>query len=165
MTIPRSLLIVERWAFVAILLAAPAAAQGPVAQEPDSARPQIITTLRSFYFNLAHRDWEAMAADILPAKVVAHRPAPETMVAAALVSDSGTVLSDERSAPDGCHTSGALADRATITLDGDWAEVSVPRCALMLLDHDEFRLIRFEQRWRIVYIDLYEPPPPLTARR
>jgi hypothetical protein len=165
MTIPRAVLIVGRWTFVAILLAAPASAQGPVAQEPDSARPQILTTLRSFYFNLAHRDWEALAAEILPAKVVAHRPAPETMVAAALASDTGTVLSDERSAPNACHTSGPLADRATITLDGDWAEVSVRRCALTLLDHDEFRLIRFEQRWRIVYIDLHESPPPVTARR
>jgi hypothetical protein len=35
----------------------------------DSARAQIHTTLRAFYFNLAHQDWEALTADILAAKV------------------------------------------------------------------------------------------------
>jgi hypothetical protein len=49
----------------------------------DSTRAQIHTTLRAFYFNLAHQDWEALTADILAAKVVAHRPAPDAMIRAA----------------------------------------------------------------------------------
>ena len=52
-----------------------------------------------------------MASDILPAKVVAHRPAPAVMVASAAEHD-------------GCDTTGLLVDRALITLDGEWAEVS-----------------------------------------
>src|SRR5688572_12381874 len=47
---------------------------------PDSARAQIRSTLRAFYFNLAHQNWEALTADILAAKVVAHRPVPESLV-------------------------------------------------------------------------------------
>jgi hypothetical protein len=58
----------------------------------DSARAQIHTSLRAFYFNLAHQDWEALTADILAAKVVAHRPAPDAMVIAAADRASGLPL-------------------------------------------------------------------------
>src|SRR5688572_972992 len=46
---------------------------------PDTPRVEIRTILRSYYFNLAHHDWEALTAGILAAKIVAHRPAPEEL--------------------------------------------------------------------------------------
>lgn len=128
--------------------------------QPDSARAQIHTSLRAFYFNLAHQDWEALTADILAAKVVAHRPAPEALVLAASAASS---VADE---PAACSsTRAARVDQAIITLDGSWAEVSVPRCTAALAGADEFRLIRFEERWRFVYIDLYEEPVNVSTGR
>lgn len=131
---------------------------------PDSTRAHIHRTLRAFYFNLAHHDWEALTADILAAKVVAHRPAPEALVIAGNPlrrrspgSSSGSSFPAAGSA--GCSsTATAQVDQATLTLDDDWAEVSVPRCTAGSAGVDEFRLINFEQRWRIVYIDLFEEP-------
>jgi hypothetical protein len=55
-------------------------------------------------------------------------------------------------------------DGAIITLDGDWAEVSVPRCTEPR-GADEFRLIRFDRRWRFVHIDLHHEPPLLSSER
>jgi hypothetical protein len=125
----------------------------------DSVRVEIQTTLRSFYFNLAHRDWEALTADILAAKVVAHRPAPDRLVAAASrpsVESPGPGGLSLAANPAGCPSDGTpLIDQAQVTLEGDWAEVTVPRCPARSDGADEFRLIRFEQRWRIVYIALY----------
>jgi hypothetical protein len=130
----------------------------------DSARAQIHTSLRAFYFNLAHQDWEALTADILAAKVVAHRPAPDAMVIAAADRASGLLPAGDDVEP--CSSGAtALVDRATIALDGDWAEVSVPRCSAGLSGADEFRLIRFEARWRIVYIDLFREPVNVSADR
>jgi hypothetical protein len=126
---------------------------------PDSARAQIHTSLRAFYFNLAHQDWEALTADILAAKVVAHRPAPEAMVLAASAAASPV------DGPAACSSNRPLVDQAIITLDRNWAEVSVPRCAAALAGADEFRLIRFEERWRFVYIDLYEEPVNVSTGR
>jgi hypothetical protein len=151
MTFPRVLI-----ALFAALLASSATvtAQQPPTQ-PDSARLQIRTTLRAFYFNLAHHDWEAVTADILPAKVVAHRPAPESLVAAA-----GLPASTK------CPAGGtALVDQAIIRLDGDWAEVTVPRCTSALAGADEFRLIHFEARWQVVHIDLFQESVNFSADR
>jgi hypothetical protein len=134
------------------------AQQSPI--QPDSARAQIHTSLRAFYFNLAHQDWEALTADILAAKVVAHRPAPEALV---LAASSASSLADETV---GCSSSqAALVDQAIITLDGNWAEVSVPRCTAALAGADEFRLIHFEERWRFVYIALLQEPVNLSTDR
>jgi hypothetical protein len=126
---------------------------------PDSARAQIHTSLRAFYLNLAHQDWEALTADILAAKVVAHRPAPEALVLAAPAAPS---RSDE---PAACSSNRPLVDQAIITLDGNWAEVSVPRCSAVLAGADEFRLIHFEERWRFVFIDLFEGPVSVSTGR
>jgi hypothetical protein len=71
-------------AFVTLLIAATATAAAQQAPaQGDSTRAQIHRMLRAFYFNLAHDDWEALAADILPAKVVAHRSALEALGVAA----------------------------------------------------------------------------------
>lgn len=144
---PRSLL-------VALLALSPAtvAAQDPAARL-DSARAQIQTTLRAFYFNLAHRDWEAMTAYILAAKVVAHRPPPESLARASHAAD-----------PKQCSSSSsALVDHAIVIFEADWAEVSVPRCTAMAVGADEFRLIRFESRWRFVAIELFHDPVMVSS--
>jgi hypothetical protein len=134
-----------------------AAQQSPVS--PDSARAQIQATLRAFYFNLAHADWEALTADILAAKVVAHRPAPEHLVLAAGSARRAVGPSSPPGELPPCPTGAAArVDKATITLEGDWAEVVVPRCVPGEVEVDEFRLIRFENRWRLVYIELAGSP-------
>jgi hypothetical protein len=127
--------------------ATPAPAQR-VPARVDSARGEIRTTLRSYYFSLAHHDWEALTADILAAKVVAHRPAPDSLVAAAAAAASrGT-------APTYCASEAPRVADSDVMLEGDWAEVSVPHCR----GADEFRLIRFEARWRIVYSRISSTP-------
>ncbi|HEX3234896.1 MAG TPA: hypothetical protein VHR41_11910 [Gemmatimonadales bacterium] len=132
----------------------------------DSTRAQIQTGLRAFYFNLAHRDWDALTADILPAKVVAHRPAPEVLLtkagAARDAAERSTKADDSAMCPAG---QAALVDQAGIILDGDWAEVSVPRCGGSPAGADEFRLIRFESRWRLVYIRLFQQPVNVSTDR
>lgn len=130
---------------------------------PDSAPAPIDQTLRAFYFNLAHNDWEALTADILAAKVVAHRPAPEALIIAASPASrrraGGSGGSSIPADPTVCSsTTAALVEQAAILLDGDWAEAFVPRCIAGSSGTDEFRLINFERRWRIVYIDLFKPP-------
>jgi hypothetical protein len=149
-------MLLRRTAF-ALATSLVAATGTAMAQHPaDSTRAQIHRTLRAFYFNLAHNDWEALTADILPAKVVAHRSAPEALVMAA------TSAAGERAECTSPAT--PLIDRATITLDGDWAEVSVPRCTAPR-GADEFRLIRFERRWRFVYIYLFQEPLHVVTER
>jgi hypothetical protein len=128
----------------------PLAAQHPTAQL-DSARAQIHTTLRAFYFNLAHRDWEALAADILSAKVMASHPAPASLLELERHPVPAEGVGD-------CSSGAASRiEKATITLDGDWAEASVPHCPPTAAA-DEFRLVRFERRWRIIYIELRQEP-------
>jgi len=154
-------------ALLAVIFAsnAAAAAQGPPAQ-PDSSRARIHTSLRAFYFNLAHRDWDALTADILPAKVVAHRPAPQALVTAAESPGHTARLAATAENPATCSsTPTALVDQATIALAGDWAEVTVPRCVSPLAGADEFRLIRFDHRWRFVYIRLFEAPMTVSTDR
>jgi hypothetical protein len=141
-------------ALAVLLTGTPALAAGAQSAEADSVRAQIQQTLRAFYFNLGHGDWEALTAAILAAKVVAHRPAPEALVASGYAGGSCVSTSQ---APD--------VDRGMIALDGDWAEVSVPRCGAAPAGADEFRLIHFEERWRFVYIDLFEEPVNVSTDR
>lgn len=65
------------------LLCMTALAAAPAAQAQDAPADTagIHTALRAFYFSLGHRDWEAIAGQVLSAKVVAHRPPPDAMVA------------------------------------------------------------------------------------
>jgi hypothetical protein len=131
----------------AALAASPAVAGAQETAAPDTAG--INPTLRAFYFNLAHRDWGAIASQALSAKVVAHRPPPEAMVADAAAAHSAPMLT--------CDAAGSV-DGARIAFMGDWAEVSVGRCPAGTRGVDEFRLVRFERSWRIVYIRLFEEP-------
>ena len=143
--------VVLTTAVLALSVGRPALAQATAAT--DSARMQIGQTLRAFYFNLAHGDWEALTADILAAKVVAHRVPP---------SDA---LSVEHATPSCGLRTGPQLDYSTVALAGDWAEVFVPRCGVTLAGGDEFRMIYFEQRWRLVGIHLFEEPLNLSTER
>jgi hypothetical protein len=141
-----------------LALALPAAAQRAAVQ-PDSAEAQLRGVLRAFYFNLAHHDWEAIAADVLSAKVMASRPAPVSIQAATGDRARAERSSGSTDEPVACSSStSAVVDEAAIQLDRDWAGVSIPRCGVASAGADEFRLIHFEKRWRFVYIDLFEEP-------
>jgi hypothetical protein len=141
-----------------------------VAQQPSAraepAELQIRTSLRAFYFNLAHHDWEALTAGILPAKVVAHHPAPAAIVAASQPHDR----------PANC--SPAIAERVEdveITIDAGWAAASVARCGAGEFGSgevggndagaDEFRFIEFDGRWWIVHIELFHDPGTVQLAR
>jgi hypothetical protein len=52
-----------------------------------------------------------------------------------------------------------VVDQAAIRLDGDWAEVSVPRCSGAAAGVDELRMLYFEERWRFIYTDLFDGSP------
>ena len=135
------------------LAAWPLAASAQQVPPPESSRAQIQQTLRSWYFSLAHHDWNAVTDNILAAKVVAHRLPPAALLKKQEVQSAALEIRH-------CAAGeAALVEAALIRLDGDWAEVSVPRCGAGFRRGDSFRLIRFEQRWRFVYIDLYEAPP------
>ncbi|MBA2565527.1 MAG: hypothetical protein H0V09_08920 [Gemmatimonadetes bacterium] len=145
-------------ALVGVLMATalPAPAQQGLTQS-DSPQAQLRTTLRAFYFSLAHRDWNALSVNILPAKVVAHRTAPEALVspprAARPVRLIGSAPATDGAS--GCGSkAGPLVEEATIRLEGDWAEVWVRRCAATSIGADRFRFVHFDGRWWIVHIDL-----------
>jgi hypothetical protein len=143
-----------------------ATAQQPAAPA-DSARAELQSTLRAFYFNLAHQDWGALSAYILPAKVVAHRPAPDAIVVASTRPPNGvlpTASASANDAPTCSNANEAPVDNAVILLRGDWAEVSVARCGAAA-GADQFRLIHFEARWWIVFIDLFRAPPAVQVAR
>ena len=148
-----------------LTLALPATAQRTTDQQ-DSAEAQLRGVLRAFYFDLAHHDWEAIAAHVLSAKVTASRPAPASIQTATRnrarpQHSSGSA--DERVA---CSSStSAVVGQAAIQLEGDWAAASVPRCGAASVGADEFRLIQFERRWRFVYIDLFEEPMIVSTDR
>ena len=148
-----------------MVLALPAAAQRAAVQ-PDSAQAQIRTVLRGFYFNLESGNWDALAAYVLSPKLLERR---------GVAGDSQTVARDRTrtrassrvaAAPVTCpSSSSSMIDQAAIQLDGDWAEVSVPRCRGGSAGTDEFRLIYFEARWRFIYTDLFEAPTSVSAGR
>jgi hypothetical protein len=147
-------------AAVVLLVMSPSIAPAQQTSQVDSAGAHIQRTLRAFYFNLARGDWEAMTADILAAKVVAHRSAPDALVLARARGSSSPAE------PRACSTGEtAVIDQATIRVDGEWAEASVPRCGVGFAQADEFRLIHFEERWRFVYIDLSEEPASISTGR
>jgi hypothetical protein len=131
----------------------PLAASAQQVPPADSSRAQIKQTLRSWYFSLAHHDWNAVTDDILAAKVVAHRLPPAGLLKKQEVQSEAALEIRHCAAGEA-----ALVEAALVRLDGDWAEVWVPRCGTGFMGGDSFRLIYFEQRWRFVYIDLYEAP-------
>jgi hypothetical protein len=141
-----------------------AVAQSGTAQraalQPDSAQVQIRAVLRAFYLNLENQNWDALSGYVLSPKLLERRGAPGDlqMTARNRARDRGS--SHAVTAPIPCPSSTSPGvERAAIRLDGDWAEVSVPRCSGASLGVDEFRLLYFEDRWRFIYTDLFEAPP------
>lgn len=131
----------------------PLAASAQQVPSADSSRAQIQQTLRSWYFSLAHHDWNAVTEDILAAKVVAHRLPPAALLKKQEIQSAALEIRH-------CAAGeAALVETALIRRAGDWAEVWVPRCGAGWMGGDSFRLINFERRWRFVYIDLYKVPP------
>jgi hypothetical protein len=146
-------------------LALPAAAQRAAVQ-PDSAPAQIRTVLHAFYVNLESRNWEALAAYVLSPKLLERRGAPGDLQTAA--RDRARTRGSPRAAAEAVACSAStspMVGQATIQLDGDWAEVSVPRCSGTSAGADEFRLLYFEERWRFIYTDLFEAPTDVSTDR
>jgi hypothetical protein len=143
-----------------LLMAAPppATAQGTIA--PDSARAQIRPVLRAFYLNLANQNWDALAAYVLSPKLLERRGAPGDIQMVARDRKRGRGSSAAVAAPRTCPSSASpMIDEAVIRLDGDWAEVSVPRCSGPSPGVDQFGMLYFEKRWRFIYTDLFQAPP------
>jgi hypothetical protein len=162
MSIRRTAVVV---AGLLMALAWPATAQRAAVQ-PDSAQAQIRTVLHAFYLNLESRNWEALGAYVLSPKLLERRGAPGDLQTAA--RDRARTRASSRAAaePTTCAASAPpKVDQAVIQLDGDWAEVSVPRCIGTSAGTDEFRLLYFEERWRFIYTDLFEAPTDVSTDR
>jgi hypothetical protein len=145
-----------------LALGRPLAAQEAV-PEPDSADVQIRAVVRTFYLNLASQNWDALSKDVLSPKLLERRGGPGDlqMVTRDRTRGRGSPHATAGSAP--CSSSSSPSvDDAAIRVDGDWAEVSVPRCSGSSSGMDEFRLLYFEKRWRFIYTDLFEAPQQTT---
>jgi hypothetical protein len=152
---------------VLLLAVAPAAAAQGTAIEQDSARAQIQAVLRAFYLNLANQNWDALAAYVLSPKLLERRGHPGDLQMVARDRKRGRGTPPALAAPDTCPSSASpMITQASIRLDGDWAEVSVPRCSGPSPGVDEFGMLYFEKRWRFIYTDLFEAArAPETAQR
>jgi hypothetical protein len=149
-----------------LALAHPVAAQ-QAALPPDSARVEIRAVLRAFYSNYESQNWDALAAYVLSPKLLERRGAPGDLQAVARDRTRSRRWSHPAATPVPCPTSASsVADSADIRIDGDWADVSAPRCSGAVPGVDELGLIYFEQRWRFIYTDLFQAPEPAaTAKR
>jgi hypothetical protein len=145
--------------------ASPALAQDtPVAS--DSARAQIRLVLRAFYLNLANRNWDALASYVLSPKLLERRGAPGNARMVARDRTRSRGASSAAPLPVCPSSASPGIDAAVIALDGDWADVSVPRCSGRSPGVDEFGMLYFENRWRFIYTDLFEVgASPETAAR
>jgi hypothetical protein len=133
---------------------------------PDSARAQISSVLRAYYLNLANQNWDALAAYVLSPKLLERRGAPGDLQLVARDRSRERGSPAAVAAPQACPSSASpMIDDAVIGLDGDWADVSVPRCSGPSPGVDHFGMLYFEQRWRFIYTDLFQEQPPETAAR
>lgn len=150
-----------------LLAVARAAGAQETATEQDSARAQIQAVLRAFYFNLANQNWDALAAYVLSPKLLERRGSPADLQMVARDRTRGRGTPPALAAPHTCPSSASpMITEAGIRLDGDWAEVSVPRCSGPSPGVDEFGMLYFERHWRFIYTDLFEGPgAPETAQR
>jgi hypothetical protein len=146
-------------------VASPASAQA-AATAPDSASAQIRSVLRAFYLNLSSQNWDALAAYVLSPKLLERRGTPADLQMVSRDRTRARSSPAAVSAPTACpSTASPMIDSAAIRLDGDWADVWVPRCDGRSPGVDEFGMLYFEQRWRFIYTDLFQEPPPETAKR
>src|SRR4051812_36792964 len=153
-------------AILLMTLVQSAAAQ-EAATQPDSARAEIVSVLRAFYLNLANQNWDALAAYVLSPKLLERRGRPGDLQMVARDRTRGRGTPPALAAPHTCPSSASpMITEAGIRLDGDWAEVFVPRCSGPSPGVDEFGMLYFEKRWRFIYTDLFEAPrAPETAQR
>jgi len=128
--------------------------------QPDSAQAQIRAVLRAFYLHLENQNWEALSPYVLSPKLLERRGGPGDIQMITRDRTRGRGSAYAASTPRTCPAkSSALIDEATIGLDGDWAEVSVPRCSGASAGVDELRMLYFEERWRFIYTDLFDGSP------
>ena len=155
------MLILRRTLTLGLLLlaaAAPASAQEGNAVAPDSARAQIRSVLRAFYFHLASQNWDALSSYVLSPKLLERRGAPGDLQMVAR-DRTRSRAPGATVAPRTCPASASpMVDEAVIRIDGDWADVAVPRCSGSSPGVDEFGMLFFEQRWRFIYTDLLQQP-------
>jgi hypothetical protein len=143
-----------------LALSRSATAQQAAPSSPDSARSQIRAVLRAFYLHLENQNWEALSPYVLSPKLLERRGAPEDRHMVTRDRARGRGSSHATSPPRACPAKpSAVVDQAAIRLDGDWAEVSVPRCSGAAAGVDELRMLYFEERWRFIYTDLFDGSP------
>ena len=124
---------------------------------PDSARAQIRSVLRAYYLHFESRNWDALSPYVLSPKLLERRGAPGQLEAVARDRSRTRGSSHAASAPSTCPAKPSVSvDEAAIQLDGDWAEVSVPRCSGAAAGVDELRMLYFEERWRFIYTDMFD---------
>jgi hypothetical protein len=141
-----------------LLMALPQLATAQEVRMPsDSAESQIRAVLRAFYLHLENQNWEALSPYVLSPKLLERRGNPEDVQMVARDRGRSRGSSHAASSPRACPAKpSALVDEAVIRIDGDWAEVSVPRCSGSSPGVDELRMLYFEERWRFIYTDLFD---------
>jgi hypothetical protein len=150
-----------------LLTAASSASAQTAAIAPDSAPAQIRLVLRAFYLNLASQNWDALAAYVLSPKLLERRGAPGELRMVVRDRTRSRGAPGATATPPACPSSASpMIDDAVVRVDGDWADVSVPRCSGPSPGVDQFGMLYFEERWRFIYTDLFQAPPePETAVR
>jgi hypothetical protein len=141
-----------------LFMALPGLAVAQEARTPsDSAQSQIRGVLRAFYLHLENKNWEALSPYVLSPKLLERRGNPGEVQMVARDRTRGRGSSHAASAPRTCPAKPSTpVDEAAIRIDGDWAEVSVPRCSGSSPGVDELRMLYFEERWRFIYTDLFD---------
>ena len=131
---------------------------------PDSVQSRSRAVLRAFYLHLENQNWEALSSYVPSPKLLERRGGPEDVQMATRDRKRSRGASHAASRPRTCPARpSALIVEADSRLDGDWAEVSVPRCSGPAAGVDELRMLYFEERWRFIYTDLFDASP--TAER
>lgn len=122
----------------------------------DTSSEQVRSVLRAYYLNYQAGNWDALAAYVLSPKLLERRGATADSAQVLRDRTRSRVLEHAVPSPSSCPSAESpMVDAAAIRIDGDWAEVSVPRCNGTMGGVDEFRLLYFEQRWRFIYSDMF----------
>jgi hypothetical protein len=116
---------------------------------------EVRVVLRAFYFALAHREWEALMRHTLPAKVTTRWIMPDSLLTARANGPGPSRAGHGSGAEPACHADDAQRIAfAAVRLGPEWASARVPACADGSGPSDEFRFLRVQGAWRIVYIAL-----------
>ena len=125
-----------------------------------------LSLVTSFWATIFNVIFGIFAAYVLSPKLLERRGVAGDVETVARDRTRTRASSRVAAAPVTCPSSSSpMIDQAAIQLDGDWAEVSVPRCSGGSAGTDEFRLIYFEERWRFIYTDLFEAPTNVSTGR